>query len=143
MAKRSDKKILVVDDDQATRCTIRGILQSSEADAFEIIEAGSGTECLMAAEREGPVDLILLDIEMPDLDGFAICKAIRSVDPDVPIVFVTAHGEVQDRAAGRRAGCDSYLVKPVQPSRLLALVNLLISTRKHHTGHKKARQTAA
>ena len=144
MGTRIAKRILIVDDDQATRCTIRGMLQGSEVEPCELIEAANGTECLMAVEHQGPIDLILLDVEMPDIDGFSICRAIRTVNASVPIVFVTAHGEVKDRADGRRAGGDSYLVKPVQPASLLSLVNLLTNTQKRENGTPvKAASTAA
>ena len=127
-------RILIVDDDQATRRVIRAMLTADPMKTHEIIEAASGTECLMAAENKGPLDLILLDINMPDIDGFSICRAIRSVNGDVPIVFVTARGEIEDRVAGREAGCDSYIVKPVQQARLIAVVNLLTSEAHIPTG---------
>ena len=100
-------KILIVDDDQATRSVIRTMLTSDPLKSHEIIEAANGTECLMAAENKGPLDLILLDINMPDIDGFSICRAIRRVNGDVPIVFVTARGELADRVAGREAGAQA------------------------------------
>jgi DNA-binding response OmpR family regulator len=127
-------RILIVDDDQVTRSVIRAMLTSDPLKSHTIIEAANGTECLMAAENKGPLDLILLDINMPDIDGFSICKAIRRVDSEVPVVFVTARGDIEDRIAGREAGCDSYVVKPVQQARLVALVNLLTSDAHTHTG---------
>ena len=90
-------------------------------------EAGTGTECLKAADKTGPFDLILLDVNLPDMDGYAICRALRHVDKKVPIVFVTAKGDLKDYTAGREAGGDSYLVKPIARAALRSIVNLFTS----------------
>lgn len=121
-------RILVADDDSGIRITIRKILESSQTESYEIIDAENGVQCLMAAEKNGPFDLILLDIEMPEMDGFAVCAAIRNVDPKVPIVFVTSHADLEHRVKGREAGGDSYLAKPVRPGPLMSLVNLFASS---------------
>jgi len=122
------RRILIVDDDAGIRLTIRRILESSRSDDFEIAEAASGVECLMATEKQGPFDLILLDVEMPEMDGFSVCKAIRNVDPAVPIVFVTSHVDLEHRVKGREAGGDSFLAKPVRPGALMSLVGLFSSS---------------
>jgi CheY-like chemotaxis protein len=118
------KRVLVVDDHAPTRALIRTILDAEKHDRFEVVEASSGTECLKAADSQGPFDLILLDVTMPDMDGFEVCRALRHVDKHVPIVFVTAKGEMRDYAAGREAGGDSYLVKPIARAALRSMVGL-------------------
>ena len=121
------KRVLVVDDHAPTRALIRSVLDAEKGDRFEIVEAGSGTECLKAADSKGPFDIILLDVTLPDMDGFEVCRALRSVDKQVPIVFVTAKGDLRDHATGRAAGGDSYLVKPIARAALRSIVNLFTS----------------
>jgi DNA-binding response OmpR family regulator len=117
------KRILVVDDDAPTRLLIRAILEA-DSGQFDVVEAATGIECLKAHESKGPFDLILLDVVLPDLDGFEVCRSLRSVDAKVPIVFVTAKGGLKDHTAGRAAGGDSYIVKPISKGSLRALVTL-------------------
>lgn len=121
------KRVLVVDDHAPTRSLIRSILDAEKGDIFEVVEAGNGVECLKAADSNGPFDLILLDVNLPDVDGFEVCRGLRRVDPRVPIVFVTGKGELRDYASGRDAGGDSYLVKPIARASLRSIVGLFTS----------------
>jgi DNA-binding response OmpR family regulator len=121
------KRVLVVDDHAPTRALIRSVLDAEKSDRFEVVEAGSGTECLKAADSKGPFDIILLDVTLPDMDGFEVCRALRSVDKQVPIVFVTGKGDLRDHATGRAAGGDSYLVKPIARASLRSIVGLFTS----------------
>lgn len=121
------KRVLVVDDHAPTRALIRTVLEAEKNDTFQVVEAGTGTDCLKAADREGPFDLVLLDVNLPDMDGYSICRALRHVDPQVPVVFVTARGDLKDYAAGREAGGDSYLVKPIARAALRSMVHLFTS----------------
>jgi CheY-like chemotaxis protein len=118
------KRVLLVDDHAPTRTLIRTILESEKSETYEVVEAATGTECLMAADAKGPFDLILLDVNLPDMDGYAVCRAIRHVDKAVPILFVTARSEMKDYTAGREAGGDSYVVKPIARASLRSLVAL-------------------
>lgn len=124
------KRVLVVDDHPPTRLLIRSVLQAEKDMPYDVVEAGSGKDCLMAADTKGPFDLILLDVNLPDMDGFDVCRAIRNVDTDVPIVFVTGLGELKDFAAGRAAGGDSYIVKPIARQALRSLVNLFTTVHR-------------
>jgi DNA-binding response OmpR family regulator len=124
------KRVLIVDDHAPTRALIRSILEAEKSDTFETIEAGTGMECLKAADSKGPFNLILLDVTLPDMDGFEVCTAIRRVDKQVPIVFVTAKGELRDFAAGRQAGGDSYLVKPIARASLRSMVALFTNVNR-------------
>lgn len=130
------KRILVVDDHAPTRALIRTILESDRTQQFEVIQAGTGAECLKAAE-EGSFELILLDVNLPDTDGFTLCRTLREKDRRVPIVFVTAQREMSDFTTGRAAGGDSYLVKPIARAALRSLVGLFT------TMARKSEETAA
>ena len=121
------KKVLVVDDHVPTRALIRTILEAERTDRFEVVEVGTGTDCLKAADKQGPFDLIILDVNLPDMDGYSVCRALRHVDKKVPVVFVTAKGDLKDYTAGREAGGDSYLVKPIARAALRSIVNLFTS----------------
>jgi CheY-like chemotaxis protein len=121
------KKVLVVDDHVPTRSLIKTILEAEKNEAYEVTEAGTGTECLKALDKGGPFDLVLLDVNLPDMDGYEVCRALRHVDKKVPIVFVTAKGDLKDYTAGREAGADSYLVKPIARAALRSIVSLFTS----------------
>jgi DNA-binding response OmpR family regulator len=121
------KRVLVVDDHVPTRTLIRTILEAEKGEGFEVIEAGTGTDCLKTIEKSGPFDLILLDVNLPDMDGYSVCRGLRHVDKKVPIVFVTAKGDLKDYTAGREAGADSYLVKPIARAALRSIVSLFTS----------------
>jgi len=120
------KRILVVDDHAPTRTLIRTILESDRVSMFEVVQAGTGAECLKAAS-EGHFELILLDVNLPDTDGFTLCRTLRETDQRVPIVFLTAQRDVKDFTTGREAGGDSYLVKPIARAALRSLVGLFTS----------------
>ena len=121
------KRVLVVDDHAPTRALIRTVLEAEKGQTFEVLEAGTGTDCLKTMDKNGPFDLVLLDVNLPDMEGYAVCKALRHVDRQVPIVFVTARGDLKDYAAGREAGGDSYLVKPIARAALRSIVTLFTS----------------
>ncbi len=124
------KRVLIVDDHAPTRALIRSVLDAERNEKFEVVEAATGTECLKAADGQGPFDLILLDVALPDLDGYEVCKALRHVDRTVPIVFVTGRGDLKDYTAGRQAGGDSYLVKPIARASLRSIVALFTSVER-------------
>jgi CheY-like chemotaxis protein len=128
------KRVLVVDDHAATRSTIRTLLEADKSQAFEVVEAGNGTECLKTFDASGPFDLVLLDVSMPDLDGYAVCEALRRVDKDVPVVFITGQRDLQDYHAGRDAGGDSYLVKPIAAAALRSTVHLFTTLSRKSEG---------
>ncbi len=122
------KRILVVDDHAPTRTLIRTILEGDKGGGpYEVLEAGTGVECLRTHDTLGPFDLILLDVNLPDMDGFELCRSLRRIDDRVPIVFVTSREEVKDHAAARSAGGDSYVVKPIARGALRSLVDLFTS----------------
>jgi CheY-like chemotaxis protein len=124
------KRVLVVDDHGATRALIRALLEAEKGETYAVVEAATGSDCLCIADQQGPFDLILLDVNLPDMDGYQICRALRRVHTRIPIVFVTARGGIRDHTAGREAGGDSYLVKPVARAALRSVVTLFTAMKR-------------
>src|SRR5258708_12670888 len=104
-------QIMVVDDDPDTVSILARHLQR---EGFVAIEAISGAECVRIAQ-ERPVDVILLDLMMPDMDGFQVCRALKE-DPrtaEIPVIMITARDDLDARAEGMRLGVSDFLPKPV------------------------------
>lgn len=122
--------LLIVDDEPANLALLRQILSP----LYPLVFARSGTEALAAAAKHHPA-LILLDIEMPDMDGYTACRRLKE-DPQtesIPVIFVTSLAETGDETAGFEAGAVDYLVKPVSPPVVLARVRThlsLVSTKQ-------------
>src|SRR5215472_4337477 len=117
--------ILVVDDFDDTRLLMRTWL---ERRGFRVIEAENGTRALAEAEHQPP-DLIIMDLEMPELDGLAATREIRKVAKlaHVPILAVSAYGAEQYRAPALQAGCNEYLSTPFEPADLERLIRFYVS----------------
>jgi CheY-like chemotaxis protein/MinD-like ATPase involved in chromosome partitioning or flagellar assembly len=126
------KKILLVDDNVDT-LKVTGLMLEDQG--YEIVAALSGTEAVIKAETDKP-DLIFLDIMMPDLDGYGICRQIRAnpATADVPILMFSAKGMPRDKEAATEAGADGYLTKPARINELVAHVEATLA---------RARQTPA
>lgn len=130
------KRILVVDDDPTA---LRLIGYSLQQEGYDVLTAANGLDGLAQARQLHP-DLVILDIMMPDLDGFEVCRRLRA-DPAtrrLPVLMLTAKGQVADKVAGFRAGADDYLVKPADPGELVARVAALL-TRASCAEAKEAR----
>ena len=114
------KRILVIEDTEDNRQIVRDLLESA---GYELIEALDGLEGVAAAEREHP-DLILMDIQLPGIDGYEATRRIRAVLAlaAVPIIAVTSYALSGDEAKTRAAGCDGYVAKPFSPRQLLAKI---------------------
>ncbi|PJF23466.1 MAG: DNA-binding response regulator [Phototrophicales bacterium] len=110
-------KILVIDDEEPTVQLIAMLL---ERRGFEVIKAYRAEEGLRKAYKYQP-DLVLLDIMMPDMDGWDVCKRLREMS-DVPIVFLSARGDVKDVVRGLEMGADDYIIKPYDNDELVARV---------------------
>lgn len=116
--------ILIVDDEASNLATLNQILAAHYSLAF----ARSGAECLAAAKKHQPA-LILLDIQMPDMDGYAVCRKLKA-DPateNTPVIFVSSLREVGEEAAGFECGAVDYIIKPVSPTLVLARVRTHLS----------------
>src|SRR5713226_3684695 len=113
--------ILVVDDEPIVR---EVVVRYLERDGFRTLEASSGDEAQRLLEREPPA-LIVLDVMLPGIDGFELCRWIRS-QSDLPILMLTARGEEADRIVGLELGADDYLTKPFSPRELAVRVRNLL-----------------
>ena len=115
-------RLLVVDDDPDVRDSLRRALGYA---GYAVATAANGADALASVSRS-PVDLIILDVLMPMLDGFDTCRALRERGNATPVIVLTARDAVDDRVAGLEAGADDYLVKPFALRELLARVNALL-----------------
>ncbi len=115
-------RVLVVDDEPYITDLVRAALR---LEGFEVEVASTGAEAL-AAGRRGGVDLVLLDVMLPDLEGVEVCRRWRADGVDVPVVFLTARDATEDRIAGLEAGGDDYLPKPFSLDELVARVRAVL-----------------
>ena len=115
--------ILVVDDEKNYLLILKAIL---EDEGFEVLTALSGREAL-AIQKTSEVDLVLTDMKMPSMDGIALLEHIKSVDPDLPVIMMTAHGTVDKAVEAMQKGAYSYLLKPFDNDRLILYVKKAVS----------------
>src|SRR6266852_6190044 len=121
---RVKRRILLADDDPGLRRLIGTTLGTED---FEVLQAVDGEEALRIAQQERP-ELVLLDVNMPKIDGFQVCRSLKT-DPttaSIKIVMITARATDDDRARGREAGADDYFIKPFSPIQLLNKVYALL-----------------
>jgi two-component system cell cycle response regulator DivK len=120
----SNKKILVVEDTEDNRQILRDLLGMA---GYDMIEANDGAEGVSQATQHKP-DLILMDIQMPVMDGYEATRRIKA-DPElksIPIVAVTSYALSGDEEKARAAGCDAYIAKPYSPRQMLAKVRQIL-----------------
>jgi len=115
------RTVLVVEDEPRMRQVIRAYLEQA---GFHVIAVGDGPSALHAFRRERP-DLIVLDLMLPGMDGFDVCRAIRR-ESGVPIIILTARVEEEDRVVGLELGADDYITKPFSPRELVARVRAVL-----------------
>ncbi len=120
MAGPGKKRILVVDDEPQNIRILREILKAS----YLVLAATDGTQALALAKTAAPPDLILLDIMMPGIDGYEVLRRLKSEPKTaaIPVVFVTAKGEIDDKLAGYARGGSDYVTKPLDPPFVLRVV---------------------
>jgi DNA-binding response OmpR family regulator len=116
------QRVLIIEDELPMRTALQDVL---EAEGYRVLSAPDGESGLRRALDEKP-DLVLLDIMMPRLDGYAVCAELRRFSNQVPILMLTAKGQIEDRVTGLDAGADDYLVKPFSTEELLARVRALL-----------------
>ena len=114
-------RILTIEDDERIRTAVRMAL---EDEGWAVSEAESGEDALRVFSRE-PADIVLIDLMLPGMDGFEVCRSIRRTS-DVPILMVTARTDTHDVVAGLEAGADDYVTKPFQPKELSARIRALL-----------------
>lgn len=125
------KKILLVEDELRMRMIVRDYLEN---EGYEVIEAKDGMEAINAFQNN-EVDLILLDLMIPFLDGFGVCREIRTKS-DIPIIIITAKEEDDDKIRGFDLGADEYVTKPFSPKVLVARVKSLLKRVEGNIGGK-------
>jgi two-component system KDP operon response regulator KdpE len=123
------RRILVVDDEERM---VRFIRLNLEHDGFQVSEAFNGKEAIQKIRDVTP-DLILLDVMMPDLDGFEVLETVREVS-QVPVIMLTAKGEEDDRVRGLELGADDYVTKPFSPRELVSRVKAVLRRTEGATG---------
>lgn len=121
-------RLLLVEDDNQIREVIRDYISAKGKDQFVLIEAENGAKGLEMIEHE-EFDLVMLDVMLPEIDGFSLCRAVRR-QSDVPVLFLTARIREEDRLYGYELGCDDYICKPFLLSELFAKINALINRSK-------------
>ena len=121
MTSTDRRTILVVDDEPHI---VRFTAMNLEVEGFNVVTAGNGMEALDALGAGNGIDLVVLDVMMPELDGFETLRRIR-LESSVPVIFVTVRGDEADRVAGLDLGADDYLTKPFSPRELVSRIRAL------------------
>ena len=116
------KKILVLEDEENIRSFV--VINLKRA-GYTTIEAGTGEDALAALKAEPDIKVALLDIMLPDIDGFEVCRRIRAMDKKIGIVMLTARTQEMDKVTGLMTGADDYVTKPFSPAELTARVDAL------------------
>ena len=122
------RRILVVDDEERM---VRFIRMNLEHDGFQVMEAFNGKQAIDKLRE--PPDLILLDVMMPDMDGFEVLETLREVS-NVPVIMLTAKGEEDDRVRGLELGADDYITKPFSPRELVSRVKAVLRRTESASG---------
>jgi DNA-binding response OmpR family regulator len=125
-SKPDSKKILIIDDDQELNALLTDYLSQFD---FDVISADHPTRGLELLKEERPA-LVILDVMLPDSNGFEICKQIRR-DSSVPIIMLTARGDLSDRVTGFELGADDYVPKPYEPRELVARIQSVLRRASH------------
>lgn len=120
--ERHKPVILIVDDEPGVLAVVRLSLKT-QGNRYELVEATNAAEAIVAASTREP-DLVLLDIGLPDQDGFSVCRTLRQLPQtaSATIIMLTARNQPSDRQQAEEAGADAYLAKPFSPRELIAIV---------------------
>ena len=115
------RRILVVEDEPDL---VRGLRDALEFEGFDVVSSGQGREGVKLARERSP-DLVLLDLMLPDINGFSVCEEIRAASPLVPIIMLTARSQEADKIRGLEVGADDYVTKPFSVGELVARINAI------------------
>lgn len=102
-------KLLVVDDDDSIRTSLENYLCRN---GYEVVLAQDGNEALAVARKNRP-DLVVLDVMLPGMNGYECCRRLKEIDPALPVIFLSAKGDIVDKATGFGQGGDDYITKPL------------------------------
>ena len=138
--QRTDTRLLVVEDEPnilelLSACSLRYA-------GFDVVTAAAGTEAVQAAQRHRP-DLIVLDVMLPDMDGFDVVRRLRSGAPRVPVVFLTARDATEDKIRGLTLGGDDYVTKPFSLEEVIARIRAVLRRTSGEPGEPTPRLTFA
>lgn len=125
-------KILVADDDAAIRLLMQRVLGDA---GYEVKTAEGGEEAYSMFVADRP-DMVVLDVMMPLVDGYEVCRRIRKIDDDVPVLFLSAKGDIVDKRVGFSNGADDYLVKPFNEEELLMRIGAFLRRRRKKASQK-------
>ena len=131
-------RVLVVDDEEINRCLIAAILDQR---GYEIVHAGDGEQALALIARRD-IDLVLLDVMMPGVDGIEVCRRIRQDHLLLPIVLISALSDAKSRTLGKEAGADDFLSKPIHDAELVARTRNLLLIREYYAFGERLRRDA-
>jgi DNA-binding response OmpR family regulator len=115
------RRILIIEDEPDL---VRGLRDALEFEGFEIVTSGLGRDGVKLARERAP-DLVLLDLMLPDINGFSVCEEIRGVNRVLPIIMLTARSQDTDKIRGLDAGADDYVTKPFSVGELVARINAI------------------
>jgi DNA-binding response OmpR family regulator len=121
MKKDVAKKVLVIEDEPDM---VRGLRDALAFEGFEVMSAGTGQEGVELAQSEKP-DLIVLDLMLPDVNGYVVCEKVRAQNQQVPVIMLTARNLESDKIRGLESGADDYVTKPFSVGELLARVHAI------------------
>ena len=125
------KRILVIEDEPDI---VRGLRDALEFEGFEVLARGTGAEGLAAAMDWAP-DAVLLDLMLPDDNGYRVCETLRQRDETVPIIILTAKAQETDKVRGLAAGADDYVTKPFSIAELIARINAIFRRQARMSSH--------
>lgn len=123
-------KIMLADDEESIRIVVEHIVTD---DGYDFCYAFDGVEAIKVFEEEQP-DLVILDVMMPKMNGFDVCAKLRAGGSNVPIIILSAKGDIVDKSVGFKAGADDYLVKPFSSLELSLRIEALLRRRDHPIG---------
>lgn len=116
-------KLLLIEDDLEMQGLIKTYLEQAR---FDVLATDLPSKALdMMRENQGGIDLVILDLTLPEMDGFELCKKIRSIS-QIPIIISTARGDIYNKIQGFEKGADDYLAKPYEPAELIARINAML-----------------
>jgi DNA-binding response OmpR family regulator len=120
-AQVNRRRVLIIEDEPDL---VRGLRDALEFEGFEVVSAALGREGVRLARERGP-DLVLLDLMLPDMNGFSVCEEIRATNSTIPVIMLTARSQESDKIRGLEVGADDYVTKPFSVGELLARINAI------------------